>query len=46
MRSAAMFAARTQPALTCQVLEGRFRSPMALAVRTAAGHWCGRSFGR
>ena len=33
-RSAAMFAARTQPQLTCQVFDGRFRRPMALAVRT------------
>jgi hypothetical protein len=29
-----MFAAMTRPVLTCQVLDGRFRSPMALAVRT------------
>src|SRR5262249_17432165 len=28
-RSAAMFAASTQPQLTCQVFEGRFRSPIA-----------------
>ena len=29
-----MFAARTHPLLTCQVFEGRLRSPMAFAVRT------------
>jgi hypothetical protein len=29
-----MFAAMTQPQLTCQVFDGRFRRPMALAVRT------------
>ena len=29
-----MFAARTHPALTCQAFEGRFRIPMAFAVRT------------
>src|SRR6516225_1878708 len=32
-----MFAAMTQPQLTCQVLDGRFRRPMALAVRTPPG---------
>ena len=31
-----MFAAMTQPELTCQVFEGRLRRPMALAVRTPA----------
>ena len=31
-----MFAAMTQPALTCQDFDGRFRRPMALAVRTPA----------
>ena len=31
-----MFAAMTQPALTCQAFEGRLRRPMALAVRTPA----------
>ena len=31
-----MFAAMTQPQLTCQVFEGRLRRPMALAVRTPA----------
>ena len=29
-----MFAAMTQPLLACQVFDGRFRSPMAFAVRT------------
>ena len=29
-----MFAAMTQPQLTCQVFDGRLRRPMALAVRT------------
>ena len=29
-----MFAATTQPQLTCQVFDGRFRRPMAFAVRT------------
>jgi len=33
-RSAAMFTAMTQPQLTCHDLDGRARSPMALAVRT------------
>ena len=31
-----MFAAMTQPALTCQAFDGRARRPMALAVRTPA----------
>ena len=31
-----MFAAMTQPQLTCQAFDGRFRRPMALAVRTPA----------
>ena len=31
-----MFAAMTQPRLTCQVFDGRLRRPMALAVRTPA----------
>ena len=29
-----MFAASTHPLLTCQVFDGRLRSPMALAVST------------
>src|SRR5216683_4041987 len=33
-RSAAMLAASTQPQFTTQVLDGRFRRPMALLVRT------------
>ena len=35
-KSAAMFAAMTHHALTCQVFDGRARRPMALAVRTPA----------
>ena len=34
VRSAAMFAARTQPQLTCQVFDGKLRRPIDFAVRT------------